>query len=231
MARVKRTETPASLEAATGRRVAQVMATEAAREQLPRVSPFANFLYQVHPARFDVVGDAVVPVVGKFSLTPGVNGVDADRHGRPIVASAIAGRRERGWTVIPPEWYEDDDGVGYVQAVRVRGGVAYLSVFDSVFPGSTRVRCDENALAAWLLSLIDDGRIAGPSVAALETLVEKLERELAKNLNNQRRDAKYAAAAERSAHRLQVAQNALNNKQTKTKPAARGRRVSAKVDK
>jgi len=177
--------------------------------------------------RWDVHGDRIMPVVGRFALVPGVNGVDEDRHGRPIVSSAIANRRDRGWTVIPAEWYQDEEGVGYVQAIPVRGGVAHCTIWDMLFPGSSKMRTDLDGMADWLDGLIAAGKIPAPSMAALEDLVEKLERELAKHLNLQRRDAKYTAAAERSAARLEVARAALEKHHTKQRPVKRGRRVKA----
>jgi len=227
MTRVKlNTDTaPATYQAAKGRRVAQVLAAEEAREQLPRVSPCSDFLLQVHPMRWDVAGKRIVPVPGRFSLVPGVDGVDEDRRGRVVVSSAIANRRDRGWTVIPAEWYEDEDGVGYVQAIPVKGGVAHVTIWDSLYPGSTKVRCDLEGMADWFDKLIAEKKIPAPSVAALEDLVDKLERELSKFLNLQRRDSKYSALAEASAERLEVARTALANHNDSMRPVKRGKRV------
>lgn len=229
MARVKMTteSAPPSFEASKGRRVAQVLATEEAREQLPRVSPYSDFLLQVHPMRWDVHGDRVIPIVSRFPLVPGVNGISSDRHGRPQVSSAIANRRDRGWTVIPPELYEDEEGIGYVQAIPVLGGFCHVTIWDSLFPGSTKIRCDLDAMADWLHELIDQKKIPAPSAPALEDLVERLERELSKHLNLQRRDAKYTALAEKSARRLETARAALEKYNHKAQPVKRGRRVKA----
>lgn len=232
MARVTMTNkdtAPPAYEATNGRRVVTALATEEARTQLPRVSPSAAFLLQVHPSRWDVYDGRVMPVPSRFVLRPGVNGIDVDRRGRLIVSGAIANRRDRGWTVIPADWYEDEEGVGYVQALPVKGGVAHITVFDSLYPGSTKIRCDVSAMADWFARLIDEGKIAPPSVPALEDLVDRLERELAKLINLKNRDVKFAAQADASAQRLDVARRALEAKQKQAKPVKRGKRVAVKA--
>ena len=216
-----------SYEAARGSRVSQAFATREARRQLPRISSSPDFLLQVHPMSWDVRADTVVPVARKLPVVPGVNNVDA-RRGQPDISAAVLGRNERGWTVVPPEWYSDADGIGYVMRHAVQGGgVAHLTVFETCYPGSHRVDNDDAAEAAFWSQLIKEGKIPAPSPAALEELRERLERAFIRATNKRRSDEAFAAEAESCKRRLDVVQAALDAAAQKQAPS-RGKRAAAR---
>lgn len=230
MARVK-TSIPEqqvhSYEAARGSRVAQAFAAREARRQLPRISPSPDFLLQVHPMSWDVRAGHVVPVARKMPVTPGVNNVDSVR-GRPDVSAAVLGRNQRGWVVISPEWYADDDGVGYVMRHPVQGGgVAHLTIWERCYPGSTRIDNDDESEALFWLDLIKQGRIPAPSPAALEELRGQCETAWVRATNKRKNDEAWASEAEAAKARLDVVQAALKAA-TKKQTPIKGRRAAAR---
>lgn len=214
-------------EAARGSRVAQTFAAREARRQLPRIAPSPDFLLQVHPLSWDVRAGQVVPVARKLQVVPGVNNVDA-RRGVPDVSRAVLARNERGWVVVSPEWYSDEDGDGYVMRHPVQGGgVAHLTVFERCYPGSNRIDNDDEAEAAWWGELIKSGKIPGPSPAALEELRDRCQTAWVRATNRRRADESWAAEAEASKARLDVVEAALQQSTKKQNPS-KGRRAAAR---
>lgn len=230
MARVKTSipdQTVHTYEAARGSRVAQAFAAREARRQLPRIPPSPDFLLQVHPLSWDVRAGRVVPVARKLPVVPGVNNVDA-RGGQPDVSSAVLGRNQRGWVVISPEWYSDDGGIGYVMRHPVQGGgVAHLTIWERCYPGSSRIDNDDQAEAAWWVSLIDEGRIPAPSPAALDELRGRLETQWVRASNKRKTDEAWAAEADAAKARLDVVLAAIKAATKKATPS-KGRRAAAR---
>jgi hypothetical protein len=176
---------------------------------------------------WDVRAGQVVPVARKLPVVAGVNNVDS-RRGRPDVAAAVLGRNQRGWVVISPEWYADDEGVGYVMRHPVQGGgVAHLTVWERCYPGSTRIDNDDEAEAAWWLELIDQGRIPSPSPAALEELRAQCETAWIRATNKRKADEAWAGEADAAKARLDVVLAALKVA-TKKQTPNKGRRAAAR---
>jgi len=230
MARVRNTipdQQVHTYEAARGSRVAQTFAAREARRQLPRIAPSPDFLLQVHPHSWDVRAGQIVPVARKLQVVPGVNNVDA-RRGVPDVSRAVLSRNERGWVVISPEWYSDDDGEGYVVRHPVAGGgVAHLTIFEKCYPGSMRVDNDDELEARWWGELIKAGRIPGPSPAALEELRDKCETAWVRASNRRKTDEAWASEAEAARARLDVVTAALEAA-TKKQTPSKGKRAAAR---
>ena len=230
MARVKNTIPDQHLhtyEAARGSRVAQAFAAREARRQLPRIAPSPDFLLQVHPLSWEVKAGQIVPTARKLPVTPGVNNVDA-RRGVPDVSAAVLGRNQRGWVVIAPDLYEDDEGTGYVVRHPVQGGgVAHLTIFERCYPGSHRIDNDDAAEAAFWVQLIAEGKIPGPSPAALEELRERLDRAWVRASNRSKADEAWSSKAEAAKAQLDVVAAALH-KVTKKQTPNKGRRAAAR---
>lgn len=212
--------------ASRGSRVAQAFATREARRQMPRIAPSSDFLLQVHPLSWDVKAGQIVPVARKLPVVPGVDNVEA-RNGQPDVSVTVMNRNKRGWIVISPEWYEDEDGVGYVEQHPVQGGVAHLTVWERCYPGSHRIDNDDEAEAAWWTKLIESEMIPGPTEAALEELRIRCERAWIQATNRRRTDEAWAGEADAAKKRLGVVEAALK-KATKSSNPSKGRRAAAR---
>lgn len=230
MARVKNSipeQMVHSYEAQRGSRVAQAFAAKEARRQLPRVTPSADFLLQVHPHSWEVRAGKVVPLARKMPVIPGVDSVTT-RRGVPDVSAAVLGRNQRGWVVISPEWYEDKEGVGYVMRHPVQGGgVAHLTIFEKCYPGSTRIDNDDEAEAAWFEQLMAEGKIPGPSLAALQELYQRCETAWVRASNRRKTDDAWASQADAAKARLDVVAAALKAATKKATPS-KGKRAAAR---
>lgn len=138
---------------------------------LPTVPGNGPWLFKAHPlGDLAVLGspgaEAVVPILRKMALVPGIAGVAADkRTGRMRVRQALQSQGDRGWIVIP----HDVDGPGTSYLREVAPGLV-LSRFETVYAGSGEVQVDEDAFVDWTRSLITRGILPPPSPAKLAKL-------------------------------------------------------------
>ncbi|MEQ1571067.1 MAG: hypothetical protein ABMA64_35890 [Myxococcota bacterium] len=136
----------------------------------PLVKPEPGYYLVCWPDRWQVLEGLVVPCPSKLSLSPGANGMDADRNNRPLPEMAIAQVRTRGGVVIP----HDIDGPGrsYLRKVRATGG--WVSRWETLFAGSTERRVDSKGFARWMRDLVERGVVPAPAPYVLEALIEQL---------------------------------------------------------
>lgn len=133
-----------------------------------RADPAPAFYLVYDPQRWDVLGDAVRPVLGKLKYMPGVGGVDLSpaRGGekrKVLMGIAKSDLAERGRKVIPwdavPDKYADASGQkSYLRRPQGRPDVT-ITIFETTYPDSTIVDTDEKAYHEWLDWLIAQGHI------------------------------------------------------------------------
>jgi len=133
-----------------------------------RVDPAPAFYLVYDPQRWDVLGDAVRPVLGKLKYMPGVGGVDLTpaRYGekrKVLMGIAKSDLAERGRKVIPwdavPDKYADAAGQkSYLRRPDGRPDVT-ITIFETTYPDSTIVDTNFAAYCEWLDWLVANGFI------------------------------------------------------------------------
>lgn len=147
------------------------------KQPLPRLAASPRFLLLAHPNRWCVSGGKLIPLLKRFSLEPGVGGVDkaGGYH------NAIAQQEARGWTLIPEA--VDGPGTSYLRVDKVQNGHRYRTRWEICYNGSTRIGSKPEAYAEWCSSLVERGIVRTPPVYVIEGMIERLETSLA-NLAN-----------------------------------------------
>lgn len=135
----------------------------------PANSPFR---FRFHPKRWGVMAGKLVPMLHKWTIEPGLGGVERDGAWR----RAAAQMQEKGWILIPLD--VDGPGTSYVKTYPVAGGTLHLPRWAMVWAGSDQVGCRDEDYAAWLQSLVERGVVPGPAPYVLTALIEKQEARL-----------------------------------------------------
>lgn len=175
------------------------------KPNLPKLPPGGPFLYKWHPKRWDVLDEGVKappkvrPLLGKLKAVEGVSNVQKDGN----LSQARQNAETRGWHILGKQQV----GTSYLVKHDVNGGSAYVSVFEQVFPGSARIRCDVDAYYTWLDELMDNGTIEPPSIHVLEDLREQYVERSTRYANNGSPGA--MLKAERTAARVKVIDAAI----------------------
>jgi hypothetical protein len=156
---------------------------EAARERrvLPRLTPCPPFFYMAHPRRHQIMRDSrgrphVLPVLHTWRVDPGASNVDVTRDGRVILRSGLQIQRERGWIDLPHDI--DGRGTSYLRRVEVEGGVAYMTRFETAWPGEDATRRDDDAYIAWVQKHMASGRLPSPHPQTLTRMQGELQQQL-----------------------------------------------------
>jgi hypothetical protein len=139
------------------------------RKDYPDLPPSPPFLLMAHPDRWQVMGGAVVPLLGTLRLQAGVNNVSVTRNGEIRHREAQAKMEERAWQIIP--WDVDGPGTSYL--VEPKPGVV-LEKWTKTYPRQSTTHCDVPAYVAWLLSLIARGVIAPVGLHILDKMAGNL---------------------------------------------------------
>lgn len=156
----------------------------------PKIEDSPAFLYKHRPEDWMVMDGKVIPRLTKLKAQTGVNGVDSDRAGRPILSPVIAEYRERGVTVI--DWDVQGPGTTYLR--KPRGTNAVISQWERVYPGSSQIDCDTKGFVAFGRMLMDRGIVADPPVFVLERMEAQLSRDLEALGDNRGSEAKRIAS-------------------------------------
>lgn len=137
----------------------------------PMIDASPAFIYFHRPGRYMVMRGKVVPLLSKFKLAPGINGVDQDaKTGKPLPRQAVAELRESGVAIIP--WDVQGPGTSYLR--KPKGTAAVISQWERVYPGSAQVDCDEVGYTTFCRGLIDKGVVPAPPVFVLERMHAEL---------------------------------------------------------
>ena len=135
----------------------------------PRIPPGPPFVLRVHPERWMVMEGLVVPQASKLMYAPGANGVDVNRAGKPDGRQAVAEATAAGWQILP--WEVDGPGTSYLVPT---GSGAWVTRFETFFPGGEAIVSDSKSYAAWLDGLVRTGKIPEPHDYVLARLEQAL---------------------------------------------------------
>jgi hypothetical protein len=130
-------------------------ATDAKDGPTARIEPCPPFMLKCHPQRWSVQGGRILPEPAKLKLRGGIGGVELvdgakGQPGKLKVRAAIAATEEQGWRVVP----FDVDGAGTNYLAKVDGVEAYVTKWETVYPGSAATTRDDASYFDWLDSLI-----------------------------------------------------------------------------
>lgn len=151
------------------------------REQPPtKVQSCSPYLLKVHPERWTVCGDRIVPAFGRLVLQPGVNGM-SDLGGRLRAGDARNMSEEAGWTIVPFASIPDSHQTAgqpksYLYQPVGRPDVTLL-IYERCYPGSDRIERDTVRYIEFCEYLMDLGIVPPPKLYALHKLREKLVKE------------------------------------------------------
>jgi hypothetical protein len=143
-----------------------------------------QFIYMHHPNTWDLVetadGYEVLPILTKFQLVAGLNGVKLRPGGGVDSTAARASFMDQGWVFIDEKKI---DG-GYVREFEGARGPIYMDKFTSprVIGNSARGRViwdtDKTGYNDFRRSLLEDGTIEAPDPSALDWKIELLEKRI-----------------------------------------------------
>lgn len=139
-------------------------------ERLPTLPPDGPFLLAYHPGRYAVVDGRVLPLLARVNLTHGVNGCLHEASGIDW-RDTTTRWAERGYTVIPHA--AGPRGRSYLQRVRVRGGFAHLTVWETAHAGDGYIGRDAAGYAEWVLGLVAAGLVPEAAPYALESALHR----------------------------------------------------------
>jgi hypothetical protein len=167
----------------------------------PDLQPNSKFVLAYHPGRFVVMEGRVVPSLARVSLRAGVQGVQEVGQGEgkaPLLSyeDTLQQWRKGGWTII--RHTDAPNGRSYLASVPVRGGVHYLTVFETAHIGSDRTTCNVAEYADWLDSLFLKGELASPYIQGIERMREQTR----KRLDSASKQAQHSPGARALVERL-----------------------------
>lgn len=185
---------------------------QAAPPPPPKLDQSPPFVWMWHRERWTVIEGHVVPLLRKFPMIAGVNGVheQRDTSGRThlVTDAAVAQAAVEGWKVIPVDLAPD--GKSYVR--RVSGlPMCFVSCFESVYSGSSQITPDLKAYAQWLRSLVEKGHIDECPDYVLDRLRGEIEAKRNESLGAQATRPKHKAIAKRHGDDLAAVELAQAN--------------------
>jgi len=166
--------------------------------------PKARWWYKWHPARWVVMDGEILPMLGRLTGEPGVNGTN--KNGDTVGAEINA--RRRGWTVIP--W--DAVAGGYVRVYDGRRGPVHLSRWETPkqIANRTLIKSDLEGYKVFLRQLMADGIIPPPDPDILDAMAEGHRSSISRQSAKARTDPTIAAAVERDTETLETLEAAVN---------------------
>ena len=150
-----------------------------------------KFLFMHHPNTWDLVetsdGWEVLPMLTKFQLIPGLNGVKHSAGGAIDSTAARASFMDRGWTFIDNKAAGND---GYLREYEGSSGPIYVDKWSTPrtlgHGGRARVVWDSDVEGYndFRRSLLESGIIAKPDPAALDLKIELLRKRVERKVKN-----------------------------------------------
>lgn len=181
----------------------------------PKLGASPPFYFRFHPDRWCVLGDHVVPLLGKLKLQGGLNRVEK-RNETLHIRVAVSHSEDEGWITIP--WDVEGPGTSYIR--KIDGTELWISRFERVFPDSEHIATDEAGYIAFLHKLVEDGVVPAPELHVLEALEGKTRQSWGEVADRARHVPSYAALAERLARDLEVVRAEIDKRRGETAPAA-----------
>lgn len=173
---------------------------------LPRLVPNTKFYLAIHPHQWHVVDGLLVPMLKRLPLANGVDGAQ-DQGGKVNMAIPKQNAATKGYTVIPTS--RGPGGKSYLQAIEVRGGVHYCTVFETARAGESATDFDNKALHDWINAEIAAGNLSGPSATGLETARNMLRTQAMDAAAKARMSPKHEQMAAELATSLKVVEDAI----------------------
>jgi hypothetical protein len=187
MPRARKAKTPDDFKpppraSVTGTAVGIDVDPDRVRQQPPRLDPCPPFLLCYDPKRWTVLEGHCIPLLGRLSLEPGVEGIKSDRAGRLYWREASGRRQDKGQTVIPHAWGPTELPGGkrtYLRRYAVANGrVCHLEQWATPHAGTDRITTDAKGYADWIQGLFDEGKLDPPELWALEKLRDDYDRQI-----------------------------------------------------
>jgi len=156
------------------------------RPVLPHLTPCEPFFLSAHPKRFQIQRGTdgrprLVPALTAWHVEPGRSNVDIAGN-KPVVDQALARRARLGWIDVPHD--VDGPGTSYLRRVKVKGGVAYITRFESAYPGEESTQRDDDGYLDWVEALVKRGVLPRPSPQTIDRMLGDAATEL-RNLRKQ----------------------------------------------
>lgn len=135
-------------------------------EEVPRVGIHFNarFIFKVRPGRWLVFAGALIPMLSKLVLKPGLNGVD--KNGQPH--HAVVNAAKEGSILIPHD--VQGKGTSYLRVHDGLGGKVWLSKFERPHTGSAHISTDQDGHRDFCLWLVEQGIVPGPTEETINRL-------------------------------------------------------------
>jgi len=186
--------------------------TLAGGEPPTRVVACPPFFLRVHPERWTVCADQVVPEFGRLVVQAGVNGA-SDLGGRLDVNDARGNAERKDWRIIPvdavpPEHVPAGQRPSYLYRPKGRPDV-HLLIYTKCYPGSDRIEQDTAGYLRFCAYLQERGYIERPRLYALRKLNDKLVHQHAELSSKAAEHPAYAGALALATRQLAVVQAAI----------------------
>lgn len=143
---------------------------EAARLPSVKIPRNDRFWYRFFPHRWLVLGDRVLPLLSKLRHSPGLDGVD--KNGDTTLAELRASKE--GCTIIRPNIRGPK--TSYLRRHRGTNGPVWLSEWEIPHFGSSHISSDMDGYTAFLIWLVDSGKVSPPTEQALSTLEDRAQK-------------------------------------------------------
>jgi len=156
----------------------------------PKLEPSPEFFYFHRYNDWSVVGGRIVPMLRKFKVKAGINGVTqryqgegAERVTVIYYQDALLDLQKTGATIIP----RDVDGPDTDYCYQPVGCPhAWLSRWEHAFPGEAETEVDREGFTEWCATLVDRGVVRAPPVRLLDRLLQKVEQQLAAHMDHEK---------------------------------------------
>jgi hypothetical protein len=140
---------------------------------LPKLAPHPKFFLGEHPRRWKYYPERkrILPDLSRIAHDRGVNLVGEDGDTTDLEKRY----RREGWTLLEPGIVARSPGGGksYMKRVKVEEGVAYITRWERVLPGSATVIPDPEGYFGFLEWLVDSGAVRLPPVHVMSAAADE----------------------------------------------------------
>lgn len=182
-----------------------------------KVAACPPFVMIYHPARWTVMGENLIPQLGKLKLQPGIQGADSKGSGKVAIGDPRNFYEEMGWTLIPPtaippEHVRPGEPASYLRNPAGRPDVT-IHYCEEVYPGESYITCNEKKYVQWAQYLIAQNIVKPAPVYVLRAMLEQAQKSANEMADKARHNSNFAATAERLARVAKVIEAELATRQ------------------
>jgi len=188
-----------------------------------------KFIFMHHPNTWDLVETEnsweILPLLTKFQLIAGLNGVKLRPGGGVDSTAARAAFMDQGWTFIPVEKIKD----GYLREFDGTRGPIYVDKWTLPRKIGSSVNAkvvwdtDQEGYNSFRRSLLEDGTIDKPDPSTLEWKIELLKKRIGRKIKSS-----HIPQVQKEIDEATEKKVALKEMKTGKKPSTRKKRVSKK---